>query len=222
MERGETGQSAVFSVLGHKADLIVLHFRRSLEELSRAEAAISRLALRAFLEPSGSYLSVIEIGLYEATVALRSRLAARGIEPHSSEWATAVRTELDLQRHKMATRLFPEIPRRRYLCFYPMDKKREGSDNWYRLPIGERRRLMHDHGLVGRRFAGKVTQIISGSIALDDWEWAVDLFADDPLVFKRLVYEMRFDEASAAYAKFGPFYVGIRVDPSLLGDVLAA
>ena len=98
-----------------------------------------------------------------------------------------------------------------------MDKKRDGADNWYRLPIEERQRLMHDHGMVGRRFAGEVTQIISGSIGFDDWEWGVDLFADDPLVFKKLVYEMRFDEASASYAKFGRFYVGIRIAAGELG-----
>jgi peroxiredoxin len=111
----------------------------------------------------------------------------------------------------MATRLWPRIPARRYLCFYPMNKRRAGADNWYRLPIDERRRLMHEHGMIGRRYAGQVTQIISGSVGFDDWEWGVDLFADDPLVFKKLVYEMRFDESSARYAEFGPFIVAIRL-----------
>jgi chlorite dismutase len=101
-----------------------------------------------------------------------------------------------------------------------MDKKRDGADNWYRLPIDQRQRLMHDHGMVGRRFAGEVTQIISGSIGFDDWEWGVDLFADDPLVFKKLVYEMRFDEASASYAKFGPFYIAIRLAAGDLAKAL--
>ncbi len=101
-----------------------------------------------------------------------------------------------------------------------MNKKRAGDDNWYRLPMEERRRLMHDHGLVGRRYAGQVTQIISGSTGLDDWEWAVDLFADDPLVFKKLIYEMRFDESSARYADFGPFHVGMRIAAHRLGEFL--
>ena len=101
-----------------------------------------------------------------------------------------------------------------------MDKKREGGDNWYRVDIERRRDLMREHGMVGRRYAGQVTQIISGSIGFDDWEWGVDLFADDPLVFKKLVYEMRFDEASAGYAKFGAFYFAIRTEPANLAKLL--
>ena len=165
MARREDGESALFSALGHKGDLMIVHFRRSFEELGHAELA--------------------------------------------------------RQREKISPRLFPKIPARPFLCFYPMDKKREGADNWYRLPIEDRRRLMHDHGLVGRRFGGEVTQIISGSIGFDDWEWGVDLFADDPLVFKKLVYEMRFDEASASYAKFGPFFLCLRLEPAELGKLFS-
>ncbi len=221
MGRREDGETAMFSALGHKGDLIVLHFRRNLDELNEAQLAIAALALGDYLEPATSYLSVIEIGLYEATVALYERLAEKGLRSRSPEFQSAADEELAAQRHKMAARLYPRIPERRYLCFYPMDKKREGDDNWYRLPIEERRRLMHDHGLVGRRFAGAVTQIISGSVGFDDWEWGVDLFADDPLVFKKLVYAMRFDEASASYAKFGTFHVGVRIAPADLGKFLA-
>ena len=92
-----------------------------------------------------------------------------------------------------------------------MDKKRGEDRNWYTVDIRDRRRMMREHGMIGRRYAGRVKQIISGSIGFDDWEWGVDLFADDPLVFKQLIYEMRFDEASAVYALFGPFYIGIRL-----------
>jgi len=101
-----------------------------------------------------------------------------------------------------------------------MNKRRAGADNWYMLSIEERQRLMHEHGLIGRRYAGRVNQIISGSIGFDDWEWGVDLFADDPLVFKKLVYEMRFDESSARYAEFGPFHVGIRAAASDLSRIM--
>ena len=219
MARHEDGESALFSTLGHKGDLTIVHFRRSLEELNQAELAVARLALSDYLEPTTSYLSVIEIGLYEATVALYRRLVEKGISPRSPQWKIEIDAELVRQREKLESRLFPKIPARPYLCFYPMDKKRDGADNWYRLPIEERQRLMHDHGMVGRRFAGEVTQIISGSIGFDDWEWGVDLFADDPLVFKKLVYEMRFDEASASYAKFGRFYIGIRIAASDLGRI---
>jgi hydrogen peroxide-dependent heme synthase len=221
MARHEDGESAIFAGLGHKGDLFAVHFRRSFDDLNAAQTAVARMKLSDFLEPTSSYLSVIEIGLYEASVRLYAQLAEQGIAPHSHEWREAVNAEVARQREKIAPRLFPRIPRRRYLCFYPMDKKREGADNWYRLPVGERQRLMHAHGMVGRRFAGEVTQIISGSIGFDDWEWGVDLFADDPLVFKKLVYEMRFDEASAAYAKFGRFYIGIRIAPAELAKLLA-
>jgi chlorite dismutase len=221
MERREGGESAVFSTLGHKADLMLVHFRRTLDELNEAERAIGAFALSDYLEQTTSYLSVIELGLYEASVALYRRLAAEGIPTHSPQWQDAVDSEVGKLRDKMAARLYPRIPERRYVCFYPMDKKRDGADNWYRLPIDERRRLMQDHGVVGRRYAGRVTQVISGSVGLDDWEWGVDLFADDPMVFKKLVYEMRFDEASASYGRFGTFYVGIRSAPEDLAKALA-
>jgi peroxiredoxin len=217
MARRDDGETALFSALGHKGDLMIVHFRKSFDELGQAELSVAGLALSDYLEPTTSYLSVIEIGLYEATVALYRRLVEKSVGPRSPEWKIEIDAEVARQSEKIAPRLFPKIPARTYLCFYPMDKKRDGADNWYRLPIDQRQRLMHDHGMVGRRFAGEVTQIISGSIGFDDWEWGVDLFADDPLVFKKLVYEMRFDEASASYAKFGPFYVGIRLAVADLG-----
>jgi hydrogen peroxide-dependent heme synthase len=210
-ERSESGESALFSILGHKGDLLALHFRRSFDELGRAQGDVAALELSAVLEQVGSYVSMVEIGLYEATVALNSRLAGEGVKPHSPEWKKAVEDELAAQHHKLRERLWPKIPPRRFVCFYPMNKRRSGRDNWYMLPIEERRSLMHEHGMIGRRYAGQVTQIISGSVGFDDWEWGVDLFADDPLVFKKLVYEMRFDESSARYAEFGPFIVAIRL-----------
>src|SRR5579863_269135 len=220
MERREDGQSAIFSQLGHKGDLIAIHFRRSFDELNIAQLEVGRLALNEFLEPTTSYVSVVEIGLYEATVKLHAELAAQGVKPHSPEWIKAVKDDLEEQRQKLGARLWPEIPDRRYVCFYPMNKRRAGSDNWYSLPIEQRQLLMRDHGMIGRRYAGQVTQVISGSIGFDDWEWGVDLFADDPIVFKKLVYEMRFDESSARYAEFGPFYFGIRLAPADLGRAI--
>ena len=103
----------------------------------------------------------------------------------------------------MAPRLFPAIPDAKYLCFYPMDRQRGEDKNWYTVPFADRQRMMHEHGLIGRRYGDVVKQIISGSIGMDDWEWGVDLFAEDPVVFKKLIYEMRFDEVSAVYALFG-------------------
>jgi hydrogen peroxide-dependent heme synthase len=220
MELREDGQSALFAQLGHKGDLILIHFRRGFDELGTAQLEVGRLALSEFLEPTTSYLSVVEIGLYEATVKLHTEFAEKGIKLHSPEWVKAIKDDLEDQRHKLGARLWPLVPDRRYLCFYPMNKRRSGSDNWYSLPIEERQLLMRDHGMIGRRYAGQVTQVISGSIGFDDWEWGVDLFADDPLVFKKLVYEMRFDESSARYAEFGPFHFGIRLAPGEIGRIL--
>src|SRR6266446_3924687 len=215
-----SGQSALYSLLGHKGDLMFIHFRPSFDELNRAEMQIARLRLSDYLEPANSYLSVIELGLYESSVKTYRDLAEQGIEPHSDEWKQAINETLARQREAMQPRLFPEIPKGRYACFYPMDRRRGEDKNWYTLPIEERARQMYEHGQVGRRYAGEVKQIITGSIGFDDWEWGVDLFADDPLVFKKLIYEMRFDEVSAVYAQFGTFYVGVRCSWCNLGKLL--
>ncbi len=222
MERETGGQSAAFSLLGHKGDLILVHFRRSFEELNQVERRLAGLRLWDYLEPASSYLSVVELGLYESSLKTYGALAERGIAPFSPEWNTEIEDVLARQREAMAPRLFPEIPPHKYLCFYPMDRRRGEQKNWYRLPMAERQRQMHEHGMVGRRYAGEVKQIISGSIGFDDWEWGVDLFANDPMVFKRLIYEMRFDEVSADYALFGTFYVGIRCLATEFADWLNA
>ncbi|HLG96996.1 MAG TPA: hydrogen peroxide-dependent heme synthase [Bryobacteraceae bacterium] len=210
MERNASGQSAAYSLLGHKGDLILVHFRPSFDDLAHVEKRLAQLRLWDFLEPATSYLSVIELGLYESSQKTYHSLAGRGIQPFSDEWKAEIEQVLARQREAMRPRLFPDVPPHKYICFYPMDRKRGEEKNWYTLPMGERQRQMHEHGMIGRRYAGEVKQIISGSIGFDDWEWGVDLFADDPLVFKKLIYEMRFDEVSAVYALFGSFYVGIR------------
>ena len=221
MEANAGGQSALFSLLGHKGDLMLIHFRRSFDELNQAELQLAQLALNDYLEPTTSYLSVIELGLYESTIKAYKDLKDRGIASHSEEWKREIADVLARQKEAMHPRLFPELPKHRYVSFYPMDRRRGEARNWYTLPIEERARQMNEHGLVGRRYAGEVRQIITGSIGFDDWEWGVDLFADDPLVFKKLIYEMRFDEVSAVYALFTHFYVGIRCPAAGLGQLLA-
>jgi hydrogen peroxide-dependent heme synthase len=221
MESNRSGQSALYSLLGHKGDLMFVHFRQSFDQLNQAELQLAQVRLSDFLEPTSSYLSIIELGLYESTIKTYKSLIERGVEPHSEEWKLAIGETIERQKEAMHPRLFPEMPPNRYICFYPMDRRRGEDKNWYTLPIGERQRQMNEHGLVGRRYAGEVKQIITGSIGFDDWEWGVDLFADDPLVFKKLIYEMRFDEVSAVYALFGHFYVGVRCPAAELGKLLA-
>jgi hydrogen peroxide-dependent heme synthase len=200
---------------------MLVHFRDSLEDLHRAEIAIARLRFADYLEPSHSYLSVVELGLYESSAKTYAQLAEQGFEPYSPEWNAGVAEVIRRQSIAMASRLYPQIPTSKYLCFYPMDRKRGEEKNWYQVPMHERQRLMHEHGLVGRRYAEIVKQIITASIGFDDWEWGVDLFADDPLVFKKLIYEMRFDEVSAVYALFGSFYVGLRIQSADLSGLLS-
>jgi hydrogen peroxide-dependent heme synthase len=219
-EQNVAGQSALFSLLGHKGDLMFVHFRPSFAELNQTELQLARLRLSDYLEPTTSYLSVIELGLYESTIKIYQDLAERGVPTHSEPWNRSIEETLARQREAMRPRLFPEIPKHRYACFYPMDRRRGEEQNWYTVPLEERARQMNEHGLVGRRYAGEVKQIITGSIGFDDWEWGVDLFADDPLVFKKLIYEMRFDQVSAVYALFGHFYVGLRCPVSGLGKLL--
>lgn len=217
-ELESAGQFAAYSMLGHKGDLMLVHFRDSFDDLNQAELTLDRTGLREFLEPVHSYLSVIELGLYDSSVKLFRQLTERGLVPLTEEWNKEVAETVERQKAAMRVRLFPKIPDSRYLCFYPMDRKRGEEKNWYSLPIEERQRQMEEHGMVGRRYAGKVQQIITGSIGFDDWEWGVDLFAPDPAVFKKLIYEMRFDQVSAEYALFGQFFVGLRCPVEKLGE----
>jgi peroxiredoxin len=205
-------QSAAFAMLGHKGDLLLLHFRPDFPALLEAQGQVQRLRLAEYLEQTNSYVSVVELGLYESTRKMYEELAGRGLAPDTEAWDRAVEETLERQRKAMNVRLHPEIPASRYLCFYPMDKKRGEDRNWYTLSFADRQRMMHEHGMIGRKHGGVVKQIISGSIGFDDWEWGVDLFTEKPLALKQLIYEMRFDEASAVYAVFGPFYIALRVE----------
>jgi len=215
----DAGSHAVVQVIGHKADLMFVCFRPSFDELAQAELALSRTALHDALEATSSYVSVVELGMYEMTAKIHEQLGAR-FTPGSAEFEKAFDEEMNTQRQRVMSRLFLDMPRARYVCFYPMNKRRGEAFNWYSESFERRAAMMREHGMIGRQYAGKVTQVISGSIGYDDWEWGVDLFADDPLVFKHLIYEMRFDEASAKFAEFGPFYTGLQVAPAGLGAYL--
>ena len=213
-------RSALYSQLGHKGDLILIHFRESLEALNQVELSLAQTDFYGYLTPTHSYVSVVELGLYESTRKTYEAASAKGLETHSPEWNAEIANSLERSSAAMAPRLFPAVPEAKYLCFYPMDPKRGEQANWYTVPFADRQRMMHEHGLIGRRYAGEVKQIISGSIGMDDWEWGVDLFAEDPVVFKKLIYEMRFDEVSAVYALFGQFYIGVRLPIENLGGWL--
>ena len=214
LERESPGgpvRTALYSQLGHKGDLILVHFRDSFAALNQVELDLAQTRLYDFLDLRHSYLSVVELGLYESTRKTYEAASAKGYAQHSPEWEADVAESLKRGAAAMAPRLYPAVPDAKHLCFYPMNRKRDEKDNWYTVPFAERQRMMHEHGMVGRRYAGQVQQIVTGSIGFDDWEWGVTLFAEDPIAFKKLIYEMRFDEVSAVYALFGPFYVGVRI-----------
>lgn len=172
-------QVVTVGILGHKADLGFMALGPDLWRLRRLQSDLTA----AGLEIVDSYVSLTEV----------------------SEYAKGVPEELKQMR------LFPQLPPegKRAWCFYPMSKRRKVGQNWYTLPYDERDQLMRGHGKVGRTFAGRVLQLITGSTGLDDWEWGVTLFAERPDDLKEVVYRMRFDEASATYADFGPFFTGL-------------
>jgi peroxiredoxin len=216
------GDAALAQIVGHKGDLMLTHYAQSYDGLAFAQTLVDKLDLADFLIPMGSYVSVLEIGLYDATGKIHAELAKRDLKPNSSEWISAFDALMAEQAQSpyVAPRLAAKVPRRRYVCFYPMDKRRGESVNWYDLSFEERAKLMVEHGKVGRSYHGLVTQVISGSIGFDDYEWGVDLYADDPMVFKKLIYEMRFDAASSRYAEFGAFWSGIQFAPDQLRTFL--
>jgi chlorite dismutase len=205
------GWSCCARLIGSTADLLVIHFRDSLDAIGVAQNDFARSELAGIVEPVYAFLSVTEAGLYHISADLARAAAARGGEVGDEDYARALADRVATERNSahIRRRLYPELPAEMpYVSFYPMSKRRDAGQNWYTLTLDERSRLMHSHGLTGRRYAGKVQQVISGAIGLDKWEWGVTLFARDPLELKKLVTDMRFDEVSAKYAEFGDFYVG--------------
>lgn len=217
----ERGDTAGYSLLTQKGDLMFVHYRSSPEELSRVEASFRRLRMYEFLQPMYSFLSVIELSLYELTAVAIRKLAEQGLCPGTPEYDTEMAAEMERQKERVQSRLFRKIPEQKYICFYPMNKRRGEQVNWYTLTMEQRREMMRGHGRIGHKYHEQVTQIIGGAMGLDDWEWGVSLHSNDMLQFKKLVYEMRFDAASALYAEFGPFYVGTRLTTEGFGQFLS-
>jgi hydrogen peroxide-dependent heme synthase len=211
--RADGHRALVFAVLGHKADLGVMAYGPDFARLHAFESELAATPLVA----TSSFVSLTERSEYTSTAEdERARLIAEGIggaELEEKVGAFATRME-----HYIDARLHPDLPAKAVIGFYPMSKRRDAGANWYELPFEERKRLMGGHARVGRTYAGRVLQLITGSTGLDDWEWGVTLLTDDPVVLKDIVNEMRFDEASARYAEFGPFFTGLVLDPA---DALA-
>lgn len=197
VEERKEGSLALYTIIGQKADLLFMHLRETMQELGDIEHELNRSPAGRFLIKSYSYVSVVELSNY---------MGQPGVDP--------------MLVPEIVARLKPIMPKTNHICFYPMNKKRDLQDNWYMLSMDERKTMMRSHGMIGRGYAGKVKQIISGSVGLDDWEWGVTLFADDALQFKKLIYEMRFDEVSARFGEFGAFYVGNLLTSEKLAELL--
>jgi len=218
---GDRGWSGAYEMVGAGVDLLLVHFRPDLEGLTAAGRAVAWSDLGELLDLEHEYVSVVELGMYGLTTRV-----AEEVDPSDPDaFDAALAAALDEQRERdfVKGRLFPVQPENMpYVCYYPMDKRRTPGQNWYSLSLERRAELMHAHGTVGRRYAGRIQQVISGSVGLADWEWAVTLWAADPLCFKSIITEMRYDEASAEYAEFGSFFVGKRLLPDRLDTLLPA
>jgi len=211
------GWSAVVPLAGSRADVMLVHFRPSLDGIAAAQREVASLSLFDAMEIVYTFLSITEAGLYHASAQLAESALARGGAVGDNQYRAEMAERVAKERasEHVQRRLFPTQPADMpYVCFYPMSKRRAVGQNWYALPLEERSRLMMAHGTTGRGYAGRVSQVISGAMGLDAWEWGVTLFAADPLNFKKIVTDMRFDEVSAEYAEFGEFFVGKTASPS--------
>jgi chlorite dismutase len=199
-----------------KADLAFILFAAGLDQLARMHRDLEACFPPGALQRVYSYLSVTELTEYMPTEEdARVHLTQQEkLAPDNPEFEQRMAAERERIKEYSHYRLYPELPDWEVMCFYPMNKRRSGADNWYLLDFPTRKKLMGGHARVGRKYAGRVTQLISGSTGVDDWEWGVTLLARQLDAIKEIVYEMRFDEVSARYAEFGEFYVNLRLSPA--------
>jgi peroxiredoxin len=202
-------------VSGHKADFGVMAMDPSPLAVDGVHQRLLAGPLGGAIQPTYSFVSLTEVSEYVPTVEqYAERLLAEGEVEGSPAYTAKVQGYAAREPAMRQARLEPELPPWPNVCFYPMNKKRKVGENWFTLPFAERSRLMAEHAKSGMTFGGRVTQLITVSVGLDDWEWGVTLWARRPDWLKEIVYTMRFDEASARYAEFGPFYTGIAASPA--------
>ncbi len=195
-------------VSGHKADFGLMILDPNPLKIDAVHQQLLSGSLGAAIVPTYSFTSITEVSEYVPTVEqYGKRLFEEGEQPDSPAYKAKLRAYENREVMMRRQRLMPDLPPWPSTCFYPMNKKRKVGENWFLLPVEERNCLMAEHGRTGMTFGGKVTQLITSSTGFDDWEWGVTLWARNPQFLKDIVYKMRFDEASARYAEFGPFYV---------------
>jgi chlorite dismutase len=211
-----------FAVAGHKADFGLMLAGSDLKAIHGIQTAIQGSSVGPALRPVYSFYSITEVSEYVPGVEEYARILREreGADPESSLYKTKVAQYAQRLEPMNRQRLYPDFPEWPCLCFYPMSKMRQPGQNWYMLPFEERSELMSQHGRSGMKFAGRVTQLITASTGLDNWEWGVTLWGRNPTYLKDIVYTMRFDESSARYALFGDFYFGYILGPSELLETI--
>jgi peroxiredoxin len=219
---GAPEQLQCFAIPGHKADFGVMMAGPDLRAIHQVQMALQGSILGPALMPAYSFYSITEVSEYvpDAEEYARILREREKMDPESSLYKAKVASYVERLEPMNRQRLHPDFADWPCLCFYPMSKMRQGDQNWYLLPFETRSELMAQHGRSGMKFAGRVTQIITASTGLDNWEWGVTLWARNPLYLKDIVYTMRFDESSARYALFGDFYFGYILPPAELFEVL--
>lgn len=211
---GAPKQLQSFIVSGHKADFGLMVLDENPLVVDRVHQELMASALGPALTPTYSFVSVTEVSEYlPSAEQYAQRLIDDGMDPESEQYQARVKAYADREPIMRRERLTPELPAWPAMCFYPMNKKRKTGENWFTLDFDARRKMMAEHAKSGMAFAGRVTQLITVSVGLDDWEWGVTLWAQQPQFFKDIVYRMRFDEASARYAEFGSFFTGYLASP---------
>ena len=206
-----------------KSDFGLMAIHPDLARVQQLTQEVAATTLGAFLQPVYSFLSISEASEYISTSGdwARQLIEEQKLDPAGQEFAASMvgfKKRMDGYRE---ARLHPQLPSDYpVLCFYPMRKSRSDGRNWYTLDFSERKRFMAGHANAGRRFADRITQLITSCTGIDDWEWGVTLFSRDLKSIRDIVYEMRFDPGSAIYGEFGPFYIGIRFAPDELQNVL--
>ena len=213
--KGAPARMQTFVVSGHKADFGIMLLDPDPLVIDSFQHAIRISILGAALEPVYSFVSITEVSEYVPTLEqYAERLQQEGTDPQSPAFAAKMKAYEEREAVMRKQRLTPDLPPWPVYCFYPMNKIRHPDANWFQLPYSKRMELMTEHGRSGMKFAGKVTQLITASTGFDDYEWGVTLWGKAPEFIKDIVYTMRFDEASARYAEFGPFYIGYVMTPT--------
>jgi chlorite dismutase len=206
-----------------KADFAFMAIHPELRRVQQLGQQLAATTLGTCLTPVYAFLSISEVSEYMSSSAdwARQLVEEQKLDPASPEYAQSMASFEKRMAAYAEARVHPQLPKDMpVICFYPMSKARGETRNWYTLPFAERKQLMGGHGATGRKFAGRVLQLITSCTGLDDWEWGVTLFARDLKSIRDVVYEMRFDPGSAVYGLFGEFYVALRFAPAELAETL--